>query len=1262
MPDIFKSQLDYIFFIYGAAFLLLIPLCLFLRGRMDRKLAWAWLGWFGATHGLNEWLDLLALSLGSSLGFDLARLGLLAFSFVCLAEFGRSSLANMEGGAPGRWILAVMIGLTGLGGLAGLAGLFAATRYVMGLGGGLWAAAALFLGARRVSHGSRQILAAALGLTGYALATGLVTNAATFFPASWLNYNSFLEVTGFPIQLCRAVLAVWITGSLCLLVLASLDIDRDRRFRSWFGYLMLASTVGVTLLWLGGWFLTQYCGRLSKDDIRDDYEHNVRVIRQAIVEKMAETDRLVKFMTESPQFLSVLADKDQKNIEKLNSLLDRCSQAVQETICYVMDPKGLTIASSNRNRPDSFVGHSYGFRPYFQEAMRGSLGRYWAFGVTSKEMGYYSSCGLRDQAGKIIGVIVVKRVIDEIKNVFPDRSLGLILDPHGIVIMANHPDLVLRSLWPLSQQTQKELLASRQFGDSPFIPILEQKPVNGDECLFQGKRFLVLMQPGFWKEWSIIGLERMAPITQARLLGISATVVLFLLLIGFLTIAIIMRTSEEGFRQLFENAVDILILHEKGSIVAANQQACSSLGYTRQELLGMSLFDIEVGITKEELLSLWQKDAGLVNLAGAYRRKDGSVFPVEVRAGEIGYQGQNLRLAAVRDVTERKRAEAALRESEERLSLAVQAGRMFAFEWDPKTDEVVRSEECVDILGLGNDGNRDTGEGFFSKIHPEDRAAFVEGLHRLNPEDDRYITTYRVIRPADGQIITLEEAARGFFDPDGKLQRLYGMTMDITERQRAEEALLESERRFRDVAENAQEWVWEVDAEGKYTYASPIVEKLLGYKSEEILGKYYYDLFIPQDRENLKEIAFAVFADKQPFREFINRNLHKDGGIVILSTSGVPILDKTGNLLGYRGADIDITKRKNAEEALQQERQRLFNLLNEIQAFIFLGRPDYSLVYANKYFREHFGEPAGRHCYQILYGRREVCERCPAVKIFETGSPQEWEWTTKEGITYQIYGYSFADVDGSPLVLGMGIDITARKQAEMELQTRGEILRISQESYRHLAKQLMTVQERERQRLARELHDDLSQRLAVLAMEAEGIEQQLSRSSRIDSAKLKEIRTNLVKLSMDVHALSRRLHPSILDELGLADAIASECASFRQKNGIMVNYQSINLPPQVPKGIAINIYRIAQEALRNIARHAKATTVDLALLGQGDTILLTIKDNGQGFDPEGEKMAGLGLASMRERALLIGAEFAIHTQPKGGTVIEVTAPLTRSNG
>ena len=111
MADFLKSQLDYIFFVYGAAFFLLIPLCLFLRQRPNCcRLAWGWLGWFGATHGANEWLDLLALSLDANPLFHLARLGVLIVSFLCLAEFGRASLVTLRGHGPGRWVLAVMVG------------------------------------------------------------------------------------------------------------------------------------------------------------------------------------------------------------------------------------------------------------------------------------------------------------------------------------------------------------------------------------------------------------------------------------------------------------------------------------------------------------------------------------------------------------------------------------------------------------------------------------------------------------------------------------------------------------------------------------------------------------------------------------------------------------------------------------------------------------------------------------------------------------------------------------------------------------------------------------------------------------------------------------------------------------------------------------------------------------------------------------------------------------------------------------------------
>lgn len=130
-------------------------------------------------------------------------------------------------------------------------------------------------------------------------------------------------------------------------------------------------------------------------------------------------------------------------------------------------------------------------------------------------------------------------------------------------------------------------------------------------------------------------------------------------------------------------------------------------------------------------------------------------------------------------------------------------------------------------------------------------------------------------------------------------------------------ALLESKERLQQIIENAQEWIWEVDANGLYTYASPIVEGMLGYRPEEIVGKkHFYDLFWPEDREELKKEVFETFIRKQPFREFINRNIHKNGKIVWLSTSGVPMLDKKGNLLGYRGADIDITERKQMQEKL----------------------------------------------------------------------------------------------------------------------------------------------------------------------------------------------------------------------------------------------------------------------------------------------------------------------------------------------------------
>jgi two-component system NarL family sensor kinase len=314
----------------------------------------------------------------------------------------------------------------------------------------------------------------------------------------------------------------------------------------------------------------------------------------------------------------------------------------------------------------------------------------------------------------------------------------------------------------------------------------------------------------------------------------------------------------------------------------------------------------------------------------------------------------------------------------------------------------------------------------------------------------------------------------------------------------------------------------------------------------------------------------------------------------------------------------------------------------------------------NKYFRKRFGDPASLPCFTILHHRHKPCEECPAEKVFETGTTQEWEWTSSTGRIYRIYDYPFADVDGTPLVLEMGMDITQHKRAEEGLRTSEKALRQSQEKYRMLAGQLLTAQEAERKRLARELHDDLSQRLAALAMEAETLERQTSLSTEADRVRLKEMKDKLVELSIDVHALSRRLHPSILDDLGLADAVASECAMFRKRNGIVVNYQVENIGKAVPPNVAVCLYRIAQEALRNISRHAGATEVAISLVGADQAIRLSIRDNGKGFDPgQKTRKVGLGLDSMKERAYLISADFSVTSQPEQGTVIEVLAPLSR---
>jgi signal transduction histidine kinase len=210
-----------------------------------------------------------------------------------------------------------------------------------------------------------------------------------------------------------------------------------------------------------------------------------------------------------------------------------------------------------------------------------------------------------------------------------------------------------------------------------------------------------------------------------------------------------------------------------------------------------------------------------------------------------------------------------------------------------------------------------------------------------------------------------------------------------------------------------------------------------------------------------------------------------------------------------------------------------------------------------------------------------------------------------------------------------------------------------------LLRRLVSAQEEEHRRIARELHDDLTQRLAVLAIDAGSFER-VSESPAEVVALAQRMHDQLVSLSESVHLLSRQLHPSIVDDLGLVDALRSECLSLEQREGIKVKYTAVDVPAVLPRGVALCVYRVAQEALRNVARHAQCSRASVRVAGYERELVLTVRDRGVGFDVPARRKSGLGLESMRERARLVHARLTVRSRPGVGTQIAVRVPVHRS--
>jgi len=408
---------------------------------------------------------------------------------------------------------------------------------------------------------------------------------------------------------------------------------------------------------------------------------------------------------------------------------------------------------------------------------------------------------------------------------------------------------------------------------------------------------------------------------------------------------------------------------------------------------------------------------------------------------EIGFAHFARIINSVEQAVRRRDAEKEIKDSEFWIKESQKVARLGSYVLDLGTGRWSSSDILNDIFGIEKKYDK-TVEGWAALIHPDDRDRMMKYFAGVLAEKNRFEADYRIIRPDDGQVRWVSGLGELVLGRAGTPVKMMGTIQDVTGRIRIEEALHESEKRFRALTESTSDWIWETDAAGRYTYSSPKVKDILGYEPDEVIGKSAFDFMPPEEAARVMNKFAALASSERPIERLENRNVTKDGRLVVLETSGVPYHDKEGRFCGYRGIDRDITARNKAEDALSEARRFLASVFMSIQDGVVVLDNEFNIVMVNPTMEKWFSGRmplVGRKCYEAFRNRHERCEKCPSIQTMTTGNAAT-EAVPLYGEGGEISAWrelhSFPLIDtatGSRKgVIEYVRDITSRKKAEAE--------------------------------------------------------------------------------------------------------------------------------------------------------------------------------------------------------------------------------------